>query len=614
MGKTKAKLRSKAKQPFSVDAEVDQRTARLRSMGYRTFDELAVDVPAAQLGVIMMRNRGLLDWELDFLVTRCVHGTGKALIPVKRHEDGLVEVYHARVGFWKPTGKALERLCFPIPGDDLNRMLEALSPDGARMLRTIHDFQAQRVRDLVTPAYKLAETRSPYALDLLHTGGLRNGSASMTPEEACRFADIAERDFAHMNSETFESVSAAKRVRDYFVKCVETGRVRAALDRGDVVVTPHFSRFNLATHSGDFCKECLHELEYDKDMPVNAMLSVIAFLQSVGEFWGPFYNTDADILPTPVDGPPGCGFLAEPGATTVTEEDLVPFLRNARRTLMAAVATPGRLKWNVGPAASVFANVSVWAGADHVCKNARLVLCPINGPPCSRSAWFTRDLEAFSEELPPKCRGRVSWEQYSAYREFWSHEADWVYERPRLRIAFEFNKASFEFGNAKEWAPPEPRVVRHPGGGCHATPPPPAPPKPAPVAPDETEWFQLLCKGVAREMCDGIVDTVLRRVRAPSRRSAAERRAEWRAEAVEVHARAPGGAAAHHRLPRVVVRAAAVAPEGSVEDSKKKTAREAHLAKLAEQAKAKTEARKRADDARFEQMRNELVGAAIGGW
>ena len=63
------------------------------------------------------------------------------------------------------------------------------------------------------------------------------------------------------------------------------------------------------------------------------------------------------------------------------------------------------------------------------------------------------------------------------------------------------------------------------------------------------------------------------------------------------------------------MRAAAVAPpEGSVEDSKKKTAREAHLAKLAEQAKAKMEARKRADDARYAQMRNELVGAAIGGW
>lgn len=606
MGKAKAKLRSKAKQPLSVDAEIDQKAARIRSMGYRMFEDFSVDMPASTLGATMMHNRGLLDWELDLLATRCVQGTGKALVPVKPcEEDGSIEFYSAREDFWKPSCQALERLCFPIPKGGLRCMLKAISPDGACILNTIHDFQAPRVSDLLTPRHKLAETRSIFALDLLHTGGLRNGCAAMTPKEACQFAETAKPDFAHINSETFENVCAARRVRDYFVKCVETGRVRAALDRGDVVVTPHFSRFNLATHSGDFCKECLHELEYDKDMPVTAMLAVIAFLQRVGEFWGPFYDTDADILPTPVNGPPGMSsFLVESGATTGTEEDLVKYEQNARRTLMAAVATPGRLKWNVGPAASVFANVSVWSGPDHVCTNARLVLCPLNGPPCSSGAFFTRDLEAFSEELPPKCRGLLRQDQYSAYREFWSHEADWVYERPRLRIAFEFNKGSFDFGNAKEWAP-KVYKPRHPGGGCHSTPPPPAPPKPAPVAPEESEWFKLLCKGVAREMCDGIVDSVLRRLQAPPRRSAAERRAE----VAEVHVRAPG--AAHQ--PRVV-RVARAAPEGSVEDSKKKAAREAHLAKLAEQAKAKTEARKRADDARYEQMRNELVGAAIGGW
>ena len=129
-------------------------------------------------------------------------------------------------------------------------------------------------------------------------------------------------------------------------------------------------------------------------------------------------------------------------------------------------------------------------------------------------------------------------------------------------------------------------------------------PKPEPAEPDNSEWLNVLCKGVARELCDAICDAVLRRVRAPPRRSAAERRAET----VEVHVRAPG--AAHQ--PRVV-RAAAVA-EGSVEDSKKKTAREEHLVKLAAQTKAKREARKKADDARYEQMRNEVVGAAIGGW
>lgn len=606
MGKTKAKLRSKAKQPLSVDAEIDQKAARIRSMGYRMFEEFSVDMPASTLGATMRRNRGLLDWELDFLATRCVQGTGKALVPVKPCEDGSIEFYSAREDFWKPSCQALERLCFPIPKEGLRCMLKALSPDGACMLSTIHDLQAPRVSDLLTPAYKLAETRSIFALDLLHTGGLRNGCAAMTPKEACRFAETAETDFAHINSETFENVCAAKRVRDYFVKCVETGEVRAALDRGDVVVTPHFSRFNLATHSGDFCKECLHELEYDKDMPVESMLAVIAFLQSVGEFWGPFYDTDADIKPTPVVALPGDrGHLVEPDNDPTGVR--VPYEQNARRTLMTAVAAPGRLKWNVGPAASVFANVSLWGGPDHVCTNARLVLCPLNGPPCAPGAYFTRDLEAFSEELPPKCRGRLSWDQYSAYREFWSHEADWVYERPRLRIAFEFNKCSFDFGNAKEWAS-KVYKPRHPGGGCHSTPPaPPAPPKPAPVAPEESEWFKLLCKGVAREMCDGIVDSVLRRLQAPPRRSAAERRAE----VAEVHVRAPG--AAHHQ-PRVVARVARGAPEGSVEDSKKKAAREAHLAKLAEQAKAKTEARKRADDARYEQMRNELVGAAIGGW
>ena len=57
----------------------------------------------------------------------------------------------------------------------------------------------------------------------------------------------------------------------------------------------------------------------------------------------------------------------------------------------------------------------------------------------------------------------------------------------------------------------------------------------------------------------------------------------------------------------------ASAPRAS-HNSKKKTAREEHLVKLAAQTKAKREARKKADDARYEQMRIEVVGAAIGGW
>lgn len=595
MGKVKAKLRSKAKQSVNWQAEASERAAKLRSWGLQTFDEFAFEAPAHELGVMMVKNFGLVDWEVDFMATRFLAGTGKALLPVSAQKNGgIPEYYQARDGVWKNSEKALDRLCEPIP-----RNYMASATDHTGILKSFHNAQTHCLTDSLHPAHTIEETWSALALDLLHRAPNISMCAGMktviNQTKACKL------EYMPINSECFDTVRAAQRVRDLFVAKVQSGDVRIALEAGDVVVTPHFSRFNVATHANEFCKIPLKELVYEKDMPHEDIATVALFLQCVGEFWGPFYNRDEDIKPPPFHW---LNRLVERCADPREYLDAIPYENNARRTIMAAVATPGKLKWNVGPAGSVFANVSIWAGPNYVCTDARLTLCPIKFPPCRTDGNFGRLYDPLLGDLPEKCRNLMKPEEYSAYTDFWTKECDWVYERPRLRIAFEFTRNSFEFGNAKEWTAKTPKV-RHPGGGCHATPPPP-PPNPEPVEPDNSEWLKVLYKGVAREMCDDIFDAVLRRVRAPPRRSAAERRAE----AAEVHVRAPG--AAHHH-PRVVVRAAAVA-EGSVEDSKKKAAREAHLAKLAEQRRAKKEARKRADDARYEQMRNELVGAAIGGW
>ena len=512
MGKVKGKLRSRAKQSGGLEDQKNEVESELRSFGLVTFDQFTSEIHGSELGSLMASNFGIIDWEVDFVTPRFLSGSGKALLPVTCYGDGTVEYYHAREGTWKPSSKSLDAICRPISTSFMSN-----APDLVGILKSVVAMQTPCWSDRLYPAHKFQETRSPFALDLLHCSGKISPLAS--EKETFKKSNAqTSGDYFHINSECFESVCAAQRVRDLFVEHVNSGSVRLALEAGDIVVTPHFSRFNILTHASEFSSGAVREdPRQQDDVAYPDIRKILSFLQSVGEFWGPFYNHDEDIKPVPVHW---LNRLVEPNNDAGDVLDGIPYENNARRILMAAVATQGKLKWNVGPAGSVFANVSVWSGPNHVCTHARLTLCPIKFPPYEPDGCFGRHADVRMGQLPEKWREQMEPREYETFVDFWTKEWNWVYARPRLRVAFEFTRQSFDFGNAKEWTRKPPKV-RSLGGGCHSTPPPP-PPKPEPAEPDNSEWLNVLCKGVARELCDAICEAVLRRVRAPPRRSAAE--------------------------------------------------------------------------------------------
>ncbi|MAQ22749.1 MAG: hypothetical protein CMK83_00885 [Pseudomonadales bacterium] len=282
MGKVKAKLRSKAKQSVNWQAEASERAAKLRSWGLQTFDEFAFEAPAHELGVMMVKNFGLVDWEVDFMATRFLAGTGKALLPVSAQKNGgIPEYYQARDGVWKNSEKALDRLCEPIP-----RNYMASATDHTGILKSFHIAQTHCLTDSLHPAHTIEETWSALALDLLHRAPNISMCAGMktviNQTKACKL------EYMPINSECFDTVRAAQRVRDLFVAKVQSGDVRIALEAGDVVVTPHFSRFNIATHATNFARYLSRNSYTKKTCPTRTLRRSLCSCNVSANFGGRF--------------------------------------------------------------------------------------------------------------------------------------------------------------------------------------------------------------------------------------------------------------------------------------------------------------------------------------
>jgi len=643
MGKAKARARDQRSAKAAGrddDAGADQGTTvkplwkshRAFSMNTRDIEEylrtheadtllhLAKNWQRETVGCTVLRRALVANTLQETCCSNVLRGAFYAIVPTQT-VDGVLEYHSAATpGYWKTDSPTFTDHCNEIKWSDVRRIFPSVNSGekterDAFLLKFLvaqGRFGATDAADDQYRATDFAESRAIGALDLhLDENDPRSVAAIAQNDPGTAAAQMPQ---ACTNPERFPSYGAALRVRNLFLGMVESGEIRSAMDRGDVIVTPHPRVYCPAFHYHPIAyRDCAH----DRDPAVLAkphFNKFIDFVQAFGEFFGKDYSSDdmiektpiicfesdpedlelsKDTVPRQVPFEPDCGLVAGQHLR-LQKEDLGPahwrnngrlnWLSGARRLIMAAIAAPGKLTWYVGPGGSVFANVTIWGGGLLMLRNARLVICPIKFPPNGQN-----EFGISVQDDPTKAE--------SAYQGYWSDEYPWVYSRPRLRIvldctmgALDLNRTPY-MGSRRDLA----KAKRQCGIADSDDDD-----EPVPAA--DPERYEMLYKGVARELCDEICDTVLRRIRAKPRRSAAERRAEPVMAALvrERDLRAP-----KHRAPR----------EGStdVADAKRAVEREEHKARLAEATKAKKEAKRLADQRRFEELRCEFVGRQIGG-